>query len=256
MTQQAIRKVSGDVFTHLHNLDLGFHLSRQTGAVSRVIDRGSRGINFVLSSMIFNIAPTALEVLMVAGILAYKCGSAFAALTGVTIAAYTAFTFAITSWRTQFRRQMNRAESQASSRAVDSLINYETVKYFDAEEHERRRYDECQRVYERAAVETQRSLSLLNFGQSAIFSTALGAAMLLSARGVARGELSIGDLVMVNGLLLQLSLPLNFLGSVYRETKQSFIDMGAMFALMNERAAVKDTPGGRVRVVGWGDGEG
>jgi ABC transporter ATM len=187
VTQGAIRGVANKVFTHLHGMDLAFHLSRQTGAVSRLIDRGTRGINFILSSMVFNVVPTAFEVALVAGILAYKCGPAFAGLTAGTIVAYTAFTFSITQWRTRFRREMNRAESQASSRAVDSLINYETVKYFGNEAHEERRYDECLSKYERAAIETQQSLSALNWGQNAIFSAALSAAMLLGLQ--ARGNL-------------------------------------------------------------------
>lgn len=242
VAQKAIRQVARDVFVHLHNLDLTFHLNRQTGALSRVIDRGGRSIDFVLRAMVFNVVPTIFEIVLVASILGNKFGTPYALVTVGTLAAYTTFTIGITSWRTKFRKDMNRLENEASSQAVDSLINYETVKYFNNEEFEANRYDVSLGGYQQAALKTQTSLSMLNFGQNVIFSAGLSAAMILGAQGVRSGTMSVGDLILVNGLLFQLSVPLNFVGSVYREVRQALVDMEAMFALRGHESKVADEP--------------
>ncbi|CAN8273532.1 unnamed protein product [Cochlearia groenlandica] len=237
---RTIRSLSKKVISHLHNLDLRYHLNRETGALNRVIDRGSRAINTILSALIFNLVPTLLEICMVACVLTYSFGPAFGFVTCVSVGFYVAFTLVVTNYRTEFRKAMNKADNEASSRAVDSLINYETVKYFNNEAYEADKYDEKLGLYEDSALKTQKSLAFLDFGQSLILSTALSTSMVLCSHKIMNGEMSVGDLVMVNGLLFQLSLPLYFLGGVYRETVQALVDMKSMFQLLEERSEIGD----------------
>jgi ATP-binding cassette, subfamily B (MDR/TAP), member 7 len=242
VAQKAIRKVARDVFDHLLRLDLNFHLSKQTGGLTRAIDRGTKGISFLLTSMVFHIVPTALEISMVCGILTWQYGASFAAITLATMSAYTAFTIWTTAWRTKFRRQANAADNKASTVAVDSLINYEAVKYFNNESFEVGRYDKALKEYEKSSIKIATSLALLNSGQNIIFSSALTGMMYLAANGVAQGSLTVGDLVMINQLVFQLSVPLNFLGTVYRELRQSLLDMETLFNLQKVNVSIKEAP--------------
>uniref|UniRef100_A0AAY4DH13 Iron-sulfur clusters transporter ABCB7, mitochondrial n=1 Tax=Denticeps clupeoides TaxID=299321 RepID=A0AAY4DH13_9TELE len=242
VAQSSIRRIAKNVFLHLHNLDLGFHLSRQTGALSKAIDRGTRGISFVLSALVFNLGPTLFEMILVSSILYYKCGGQFALVTLGTLSAYTMFTIAFTQWRTRFRIEMNKADNEAGNAAIDSLLNYETVKYFNNEKYEAERYDGFLKIYESASLKTTSTLAMLNFGQSAIFSMGLTAIMVLASKGIMAGTMTVGDLVMVNGLLFQLSMPLNFLGTVYRETRQALIDMNTLFTLLSVDTKIKLAP--------------
>lgn len=242
VAQHSIRKIARNVFLHLHNLDLSFHLSRKTGALSKTIDRGSRGINFALSAIVFNIVPTLFELGMVATILGIKCGPEYAALSVGCVGLYTAYTLAVTQWRTKFRVLMNRAENEAGNHAIDSLINYETVKYFNNETFEANKSDKSLKKYEDASLKTSTSLAVLNFGQNAIFSGALSMIMIMAAHQISAGTMTVGDLVMVNGLLFQLGVPLGFLGSVYREVRQALIDMQTMFTLMTVDPQITTKP--------------
>ncbi|KAL9530829.1 Iron-sulfur clusters transporter [Sphaerulina musiva] len=240
VSQKAIRNVAGHVFEHLLKLDLNFHLARQTGGLTRAIDRGTKGISFLLTSMVFHIIPTALEITLVSGILTYNYGWKFAALAVGTMAAYSWFTIATTAWRTKFRKQANAADNKGATVAVDSLINYEAVKYFNNEAYEAKRYDSALKNYQDASIKVATSLAYLNSGQNLIFSSALTGMMYMGAQGVASGSLSIGDLVMINQLVFQLSVPLNFLGSVYRELRQSLLDMETLFNLQKVNVAITE----------------
>ena len=243
VAQRAIRRVALGVFRHLHDLSLRFHLDRQTGGMTRDIERGTRGISTLLSYLIFSIIPVILEFALVAAVLLVRFDWRFAAITFAAVAAYIGYTFFVSEWRIEIRKHANELDSKANTRAIDSLLNYETVKYFGNEDFEARRYDESLQRYESAAVRNEMSLGLLNIGQSLIIAAAVTALMALAAEGVAARTLSIGDLVLINGLLIQLYVPLNFLGMVYREIKQSLADMDKMFRLMSQNLEVKDRPG-------------
>ncbi|KAF0203656.1 MAG: ATP-binding cassette subfamily B [Gallionellaceae bacterium] len=242
VTQRAIRRVAIKVFAHLHNLSLRFHLDRQTGGMSRDIERGTRGISFLLTFLLFNILPTLLEIGLVAAILFVKYNPWFAIITFVTLVIYIVFTLFITEWRMVYRRTMNDMDSKANTRAIDSLINYETVKYFGNEQFEAQRYDEHMSKWEVSAVQNQTSLAALNAGQSTIIAVGVTLLMLLAADEVVQGKMTLGDLVLVNVFMLQLYMPLHFLGFVYREIKNALADMERMFTLLNEHREVEDAP--------------
>ena len=250
VTQRAIRRVALQVFEHLHSLSLRFHLDRQTGGVSRDIERGTRGIGFLLNFTLFNVLPTLLEIGLVALILLKKYNVWFAVITFITLVIYILFTLFITEWRMVVRRTMNDLDSKANTRAIDSLLNYETVKYFGNEQYEARRYDHNMEHWETAAVRNQTSLALLNAGQSVIIAIGITALMLLAAEEVVRGRMTIGDLVLVNVFMLQLYMPLHFLGFVYREIRHSLADMEKMFRLLHEHKEIADAPEAGVLQVG------
>jgi ABC-type transport system involved in Fe-S cluster assembly fused permease/ATPase subunit len=239
---RAARRIGLAVFRHLHQLSLRYHLDRQTGGLSRVIERGTRGISFVLNFLVFNIVPTIIEILLVAVILWQMFDLSFALATLATIGLYVAFTLLFTNWRLRFRRQMNETDQDANTKAIDSLLNYETVKYFNNEAHEVRRYDASLTRYENAYVRSENTLNLLNGGQAAIIAVGLTVVMLLAAQGVAAGRMTVGDFVLVNTYLIQLYLPLNILGFAYREIRQGLTDTEAMFALLREPAEIADAP--------------
>jgi ATP-binding cassette subfamily B protein len=241
--QRAIRSLGLATFRHLHALSLRFHLERQTGGLSRVIERGTSGIDNLLSYLVFMILPTFVEMALVCGILWGLYDVTYASVTFVTIVAYIVYTLMITEWRTKFRRQMNETEEEAHAKAIDSLLNYETVKYFGNEEHEARRFDAALERYEGASVKSATTLSILNVGQGLIIAIGVTIIMIMAGHGVAGGTMTVGDFVLVNAYLIQLYLPLNFLGNVYRQIKQSIIDMEKMFQLLEVAREVADSPG-------------
>ena len=242
-TEGAARSISLQVFRHLHAMSLRFHLERQTGGMTRDIERGTRGVHSLISYSLYSIIPTLIEVALVLTLLAVKFDVWFAWITIVALGVYIAFTITVTEWRTQFRKKMNDMDSTAHSRAIDSLLNYETVKYFNNEEFEARRYDENLEKYRRAAVKSQTTLSLLNTGQQLIIAVALVTMLWRATQGVVEGRMTLGDLVMVNAFMIQLYIPLNFLGVIYREIKQSLTDLEKMFTLMEREREIADVPG-------------
>src|SRR6187455_711388 len=253
VTQRAVRSIALKVFRHLHALSLRFHLARQTGGLTRDVERGQRGISTLISFALFSILPTLVEVTLVMAILVARYDWTFIAITAGALALYIVFTVAITEWRTHFRRTANELDSRANTRAIDSLINYETVKYFGNEDWEARRYDESMQRWEKAAVVSQTSLSLLNVGQSAIIAIAVTLIVWRATAGVVDGTMTVGDLVLVNAFMIQLYIPLNFLGVIYREIRQAIADMERLFALIDEHAEVRDAPGASALVVTGGE---
>ncbi len=250
-TEGAARSISLQVFRHLHALSLRFHLERQTGGMTRDIERGTRGVHSLISYSLYSILPTLIEVTLVLTLLAVKFDAWFAWITVAALVIYIAWTIGVTEWRTQFRRQMNELDSHAHSRAIDSLLNYETVKYFNNEDFEARRYDDSLERLRRAALKSQSTLSLLNTGQQLVIAAALVAMLWRATEGVAAGRMTLGDLVMVNAFMIQLYIPLNFLGVLYREIKQALTDLDKMFSLLEREREVADAPGApALRVTG------
>jgi ATP-binding cassette, subfamily B, heavy metal transporter len=252
VAQRAMRRIALEVFHHLHALSLRFHLDRATGGLTRDIERGTRGISTLLSFMVFSVLPTLLEIALVTGFLIYKFDVWFGVITVGALILYVALTFMISEWRTTHRRQMNEMDSKANTKAIDSLLNYETVKYFGNEHYEARRYDGNLQSYERAVVKSETSLGLLNAVQAAVIALAVSLLMWRAADGIVSGKLTLGDLVMVNALLIQLYIPLNFLGVMYREIKQAIVDMEKMFRLLGENREVEDKPGAPALAVSGG----
>ena len=240
VAQRAIREAGLKTFRHLHRLALRFHMDRQTGGLSRAVERGTKGIDFLLNFMLFNILPTILEILLVCGVMWGLFNFWFALVTFITVGTYIAWTVIVTDWRLVYRRRMNKKDGEANTKAIDSLLNYETVKYFGNEEHEARRYDIALKSYEKAAVQSKVSLSMLNIGQAAVISVGLVIVMIMAGFGVKEGDMTLGDFVLVNSYLIQLFLPLNFLGFVYREIKQSLADMEEMFTLLEKETEIAD----------------
>ncbi|CAN0555987.1 unnamed protein product, partial [Laminaria digitata] len=252
VAQRAIRTVALETFQHLHRLALRYHLERQTGGLSHAIERGTKAIDFLLRFMLFNILPTLLEIALVCGILWGLFSFWYALVTLVSIVVYIAYTMIVTEWRLKWRREMNETDQRANTRAIDSLLNYETVKYFGNEQFEADRYDQALKRFERASVISKTSLSLLNIGQAFIIGLGLTTIVLMAGYDVADGKMTVGDFVMVNTFLIQLYIPLNFLGFVYREIKQSLVDMESMFHLLDTNEEIKDKPDAAPLVAGDG----
>ncbi len=240
--QGALRQLALETFQHIHALSLRYHISRKTGGLSRVIERGVKGVEFLLRFLLFSMGPLALELLMVCAIFFFAFGSSYLWIVALTIALYVWFTFAVTEWRVKIRREMNEEDTNANQKAIDSLLNFETVKYFGAERREAERYDASMQGYEKAAVKTLHSLAFLNFGQSVLITGGLVTVMVLGALAVEAGELTVGQFVMINAYMVQITMPLNFLGTVYREIRQALVDMGDMFNLLEQPAEITDKP--------------
>ncbi|WP_281825503.1 ABCB family ABC transporter ATP-binding protein/permease [Jannaschia rubra] len=241
--QRALRRLAAETFAHMHRLSMRYHISRKTGGLSRIIERGVKGVDFLLRFLLFSIGPLILELAMISIILFFIFDIWYLVVVLATILLYVAFTFSVTEWRVRIRRFMNEQDTDANQKAIDSLLNFETVKYFGAEAREAGRYDMAMARYEGAALRTQYSLAFLNFGQSLIITTGLVGVMVMAAIGVQTGDLTVGDFVMVNAYMVQITMPLNFLGTVYREIRQALVDMGEMFGLLEQPAEVRDAPG-------------
>ena len=241
--QRALRQLAFETFTHIHRLSMRYHITRKTGGLSRIIERGVKGVEFLLRFMLFSMGPLVLELLMISAILFFVFDVWYLAVVVSTIGLYVWFTFKVTEWRVRIRKEMNDQDTDANQKAIDSLLNFETVKYFGAEKREAERYDVAMAGYEQAALKTSYSLAFLNFGQALLITLGLVGVMVLAAIGVQAGDLTVGDFVMVNAYMIQITMPLNFLGTVYREIRQSLVDMGEMFDLLEQPAEVKDKPG-------------